>query len=87
MLPYLMYTCTTYYSLHPKYQLSHNKSSYYTSLGFFGDGRPEALNCNLRSFLSDLVMKCLEVSYYTHIIMLTMSNCQATGTGDGDGDF
>ena len=29
----------------------------------FGDGS-EALNCNLRIFLSDLVEKCPEVSYY-----------------------
>ena len=63
MLSFSMYTCSASYSLHPKYQVSHIKSTYYTWPGLFGDG-PEALICNLRIFLSDLVEKCPEVSYY-----------------------
>ena len=56
------YTCSTSYSLNPKYQVWHIKSTYYTGLGLIGDG-PKAINCYLRIFLSDLVIKCPEVRY------------------------
>ena len=56
MLSFSMYTCSSSYSLHPKYQVWHIKSTYYTWPRSFGDG-PMPLKCNLRNFLIVLVKK------------------------------
>ena len=56
MLSFSMNTCSRSYNLHPKYQVSHIKSTYYTWPRSFGDG-PMPLKCNLRNFLIVLVKK------------------------------
>ena len=62
MLSFSMSTCSSSYSLRPKYQVSHIKSTYYAWPNSFDDG-PKALKCNLRIFISCQVTKCPEVSY------------------------